>query len=36
MLAGARRYSDLKAGPPRIPTNILSDRLTKVSRSRPA
>ena len=27
LLAGARRYSDLKLGLPRIPTNILSDRL---------
>ncbi len=28
--AGARRYSDLKAGLPRIPTNILSDRLKEL------
>lgn len=30
LLVGARRYSDLKAGLPRIPTNILSDRLTEL------
>ncbi|WP_395244361.1 winged helix-turn-helix transcriptional regulator [Agromyces sp. MMS24-K17] len=30
LLAGARRYSDLKAGLPRIPTNILSDRLREL------
>jgi DNA-binding HxlR family transcriptional regulator len=30
LLAGARRYSDLKAGLPRIPTNILSDRLKEL------
>ncbi len=31
LLSGARRYSDLKAGLPRIPTNILSDRLKELS-----
>ncbi|MRG59485.1 transcriptional regulator [Agromyces sp. CFH 90414] len=30
LLGGARRYSDLKAGLPRIPTNILSDRLKEL------
>ena len=30
LLVGARRYSDLKAGLPRIPTNILSDRLREL------
>ncbi|WP_246150219.1 winged helix-turn-helix transcriptional regulator [Agromyces intestinalis] len=30
LLAGARRYSDLKASLPRIPTNILSDRLKEL------
>ncbi|WP_158867645.1 winged helix-turn-helix transcriptional regulator [Leifsonia sp. AG29] len=30
LLPGARRYSDLKAGLPRIPTNILSDRLKEL------
>lgn len=30
LLAGARRYSDLKSGLPRIPTNILSDRLKEL------
>ncbi len=30
LLAGARRYSDLKSGLPRIPTNILSDRLREL------
>jgi len=30
LLAGARRYSDLKTGLPRIPTNILSDRLKEL------
>lgn len=30
LLAGARRYSDLRAGLPRIPTNILSDRLKEL------
>jgi DNA-binding HxlR family transcriptional regulator len=30
LLAGARRYSDLKVGLPRIPTNILSDRLKEL------
>ena len=30
LLAGARRYSDLKLGLPRIPTNILSDRLREL------
>lgn len=30
LLAGARRYTDLKAGLPRIPTNILSDRLREL------
>lgn len=33
LLAGARRYSDLKAGLPRIPTNILSDRLKELQES---
>lgn len=33
LLAGARRYSDLKAGLPRIPTNILSDRLRELQES---
>lgn len=30
LLAGARRYGDLKSGLPRIPTNILSDRLREL------
>lgn len=30
LLGGARRYSDLKASLPRIPTNILSDRLKEL------
>lgn len=30
LLAGARRYSDLKANLPRVPTNILSDRLREL------
>jgi DNA-binding HxlR family transcriptional regulator len=30
LLVGPRRYSDLKAGLPRIPTNILSDRLREL------
>jgi DNA-binding HxlR family transcriptional regulator len=30
LLVGARRYSDLKAGLPRIPTNILTDRLKEL------
>jgi DNA-binding HxlR family transcriptional regulator len=30
LLVGARRYGDLKAGLPRIPTNILSDRLKEL------
>jgi DNA-binding HxlR family transcriptional regulator len=30
LLSGARRYSDLKTGLPRIPTNILSDRLKEL------
>lgn len=30
LLAGPRRYSDLKSGLPRIPTNILSDRLKEL------
>ncbi len=30
LLAGARRYGDLKLGLPRIPTNILSDRLREL------
>lgn len=30
LLVGARRYSDLKASLPRIPTNILSDRLREL------
>jgi len=30
LLGGARRYSDLKASLPRIPTNILSDRLREL------
>lgn len=30
LLVGPRRYSDLKAGLPRIPTNILSDRLKEL------
>lgn len=33
LLSGARRYSDLKAGLPRIPTNILSDRLKELQES---
>ena len=33
LLAGPRRYSDLKAGLPRIPTNILSDRLKELQES---
>jgi DNA-binding HxlR family transcriptional regulator len=31
LLGGARRYSDLKASLPRIPTNILSDRLRELT-----
>ena len=30
LLVGARRYGDLKASLPRIPTNILSDRLKEL------
>lgn len=30
LLSGARRYGDLKTGLPRIPTNILSDRLKEL------
>ncbi|HKH08631.1 MAG TPA: helix-turn-helix domain-containing protein [Agromyces sp.] len=30
LLVGPRRYGDLKAGLPRIPTNILSDRLREL------
>jgi len=30
LLVGPRRYGDLKAGLPRIPTNILSDRLKEL------
>lgn len=30
LLVGARRYGDLKGGLPRIPTNILSDRLREL------
>src|SRR5215207_1588047 len=33
LLVGARRYGDLKAGFPRIPTNILSDRLKELQES---
>ena len=33
LLVGPRRYSDLKAGLPRIPTNILSDRLKELQES---
>ena len=33
LLSGPRRYSDLKAGLPRIPTNILSDRLKELQES---
>ncbi|WP_173922961.1 helix-turn-helix domain-containing protein [Agromyces sp. Marseille-P2726] len=33
LLAGPRRYSDLKSGLPRIPTNILSDRLKELQES---
>lgn len=33
LLAGARRYSDLKVGLPRIPTNILSDRLKELQQA---
>lgn len=33
LLGGARRYSDLKAGLPRIPTNILSDRLKELQQA---
>jgi len=33
LLVGARRYGDLKAGLPRIPTNILSDRLKELQES---
>ena len=33
LLVGARRYGDLKAGLPRIPTNILSDRLRELQES---
>lgn len=33
LLVGARRYSDLKTGLPRIPTNILSDRLKELQQA---
>lgn len=33
LLSGARRYGDLKAALPRIPTNILSDRLKELQAS---
>ncbi|MFB9311191.1 DNA-binding HxlR family transcriptional regulator [Agromyces hippuratus] len=33
LLVGPRRYGDLKAGLPRIPTNILSDRLKELQDS---
>ncbi|MFE5672857.1 winged helix-turn-helix transcriptional regulator [Agromyces sp. NPDC056523] len=33
LLIGARRYGDLKAGLPRIPTNILADRLKELQES---
>ena len=33
LLTGARRYGDLKAALPRIPTNILSDRLKELQAS---
>lgn len=33
LLVGPRRYSDLKAGLPRIPTNILSTRLKELQQS---
>lgn len=33
LLVGARRYGDLKTGLPRIPTNILSDRLKELQES---
>jgi DNA-binding HxlR family transcriptional regulator len=33
LLGGARRYSDLKTGLPRIPTNILSDRLKELQQA---
>ena len=33
LLVGPRRYGDLKAGLPRIPTNILSDRLKELQES---
>jgi DNA-binding HxlR family transcriptional regulator len=33
LLVGPRRYSDLKAALPRIPTNILSDRLKELQES---
>ncbi|WP_139418098.1 winged helix-turn-helix transcriptional regulator [Agromyces laixinhei] len=33
LLVGARRYGDLKSGLPRIPTNILSDRLRELQES---
>ena len=33
LLVGPRRYGDLKAGLPRIPTNILSDRLRELQES---
>lgn len=33
LLGGARRYSDLKAGLPRIPTNILADRLKELQQA---
>lgn len=33
LLAGPRRYGDLKASLPRIPTNILSDRLKELQES---
>jgi DNA-binding HxlR family transcriptional regulator len=33
LLVGPRRYGDLKSGLPRIPTNILSDRLKELQES---
>src|ERR1700730_1865803 len=33
LLVGPRRFTDLRAGLPRIPTNVLSDRLKELEHS---
>src|SRR3981189_2283805 len=33
LLVGPRRFTDLRQGLPRIPTNVLSDRLTELEQS---